>query len=284
MYPTLFTIGDFSLSTYEAAMTVAFLLAIFLAYRRAPKEGIDQGLVLDVCLWIVVGSLVGARLLFILTRVDDYMRDPIRLVTCWKGGLVYYGGLIGGALATWVVLHRRRAPFFPVADLIAPYLMLGYAVHRTFGCFLAGCCFGRPTDLPWGVVFPPGSAPHGAFGDAALHPTQLYTAIGAFAIFGFLLWLRRRKPFDGAVTIALFFLYAISRFVVEAFRGDAIRGHIGPLSTSQIISVGTAILAAFWFAAARRAARARAAAPPPDSPATEAASQPAPPDGGPPRG
>jgi phosphatidylglycerol:prolipoprotein diacylglycerol transferase len=263
LYPTLFTIGDFTLSTYEAAMTVAFLVAIFLAYRRAPKDGIDPGLVLDVCLWIVIGSLVGARFLFILTRIDDYMRDPVQLLMFWKGGLVYYGGLIGGALATWIVLHRRRAAFFPVADLLAPYLMLGYAIHRTFGCFLAGCCFGRPTDLPWGVVFPAGSAPHASFGSTPLHPTQLYTAAAAFLIFVVLLWMRRRKRFDGAITITLFLLYALSRFVVETFRGDAIRGTIGPLSTSQIISIGTAVVAAFWYAAARKLARSREATPGP---------------------
>jgi phosphatidylglycerol:prolipoprotein diacylglycerol transferase len=255
MYPTLLQIGEFTLSTYEVAMTAAFLLAIFLAYRRAPKEGIDPGLVLDVCLWIVVGSLVGARVLFILTRLDEYMADPIQILKFWRGGLVYYGGLLGGALAVWIVLHRRRQPFFPVADLLSPYLMLGYAVHRSLGCFMAGCCFGRPTDLPWGLAFPAGSPPAVTYGTGvALHPTQLYTALSALLIFGFLLWLRRRKPFPGSVAIALFFLYAVSRFVIEFFRGDPIRGFIGPLSTSQVISLGTAGIAVGWFFAARRLA------------------------------
>jgi phosphatidylglycerol---prolipoprotein diacylglyceryl transferase len=271
MYPILFNVGDFALSTYEAAMTLAFLVAIFLAYRRAPRVGIDQGLVLDTCLWIVVGSLVGARLLFILTRLPDYTAKPLLLLQFWKGGLVYYGGLIGGALAVWFVLRRNRQPFFPMADLLAPYLMLGYAIHRTFGCFMAGCCFGHPTDAPWGVVFPVSSAPYAAYGPALLHPTQLYTALGAGLIFGFLMWFRGRKPFEGAVTIALFFLYAISRSIVEVFRGDAIRGHIGALSTSQLISIGTALVALAWYFAARASARnaaSRAAdARPADSPA-----------------
>ena len=259
MHPILLQLGDFTLSTYEGAMTVAFLIAIFLAYRRAAKDGIDQGTVLDVCLWIVIGSLVGARLLFILTRLNEYMAHPLELLKFWRGGLVYYGGLIGGAMAVWIILHRRNQPFFPMADLLAPYLMLGYAIHRTFGCFMAGCCFGRPTDLPWGVVFPEGSAPHAAWVGKALHPTQLYTGLGALLIFLFLLWYRRRKPFDGALAIALFLLYAVSRFVVEMFRGDSIRGSIGALSTSQVLSVGTMVLGVVWFYAARRYAQAQRA-------------------------
>jgi phosphatidylglycerol:prolipoprotein diacylglycerol transferase len=258
MHPTLVTIGDFTISTYEVAMTVAFLVAIFLAYRRAKKEGIDQGLVIDVCLWIVIGSLVGARVLFILTKIDDYMADPIQILKFWRGGLVYYGGLIGGAVAVWVVLHRRKQAFFPMADLLAPYLMLGYGIHRSLGCFMAGCCFGKPTDLPWGVVFPEGSAAATAYGPGvAVHPTQLYTGLAAFAIFGLLLWLRRRKPFPGAIAIALFLLYAVSRFTIEFFRGDLIRGFIGPLSTSQVISVGMAVVSVAWFIAARRYAEAK---------------------------
>jgi phosphatidylglycerol:prolipoprotein diacylglycerol transferase len=258
MYPTLFTIGDFTLSTYEAAMTVAFLLAIFLAYRRAPKEGIDAGLVLDVCLWIVIGSLVGARVLFILTQLDAYMAEPIKILKFWQGGLVYYGGLLGGALAVWIVLQRRKQPFFPMADLLAPYLMLGYAVHRSLGCFMAGCCFGKPTLLPWGVTFPEGSAASVAFGSGvAVHPTQLYTGLAGLLIFFFLVWYRRRKPFPGALAILLFLLYAVARFVIEFFRGDTVRGFIGPLSTSQVISIGIAGLSVAWFFAARRHAEAR---------------------------
>jgi phosphatidylglycerol:prolipoprotein diacylglycerol transferase len=258
LYPVLVTLGDFTLSTYEVAMTAAFLVAILLAYRRAPKDGIDQGLVLDVCLWIVIGSLVGARVLFILTKLDDYMRDPIEILKFWRGGLVYYGGVVGGVLAVYLVLRRRKQAFFPVADLLAPYLMLGYGIHRSLGCFMAGCCFGKPTGLPWGVVFPEGSAAAVAHGSGnPVHPTQLYTALAAFVIFGLLLWYRRRKPFPGAVAIALFLLYAVSRFTIEFFRGDPIRGFIGPLSTSQVISVGMALLSVAWFYAARRHAEAK---------------------------
>lgn len=279
MHPVLFTIGDFTVSTYEAAMTAAFLIAIFLAVRRAPKEKIDPGLVLDVCLWIVIGSLVGARLMYILTQLDAYMRNPIMFLKFWRGGMVYYGGLIGGAAAVWLVLRRKRHPFFPVADLVAPYLMLGYAIHRSLGCFMAGCCFGKPTDLPWGVVFPPGSAPAVAYGAGVpVHPAQLYTALAALLIFGFLLWYRRRKPFMGAVTIALFVLYPVARFVIEFFRGDRVRGFIGPLSTSQVLSILMVVVALLWFRAARSAGADEAEA---EAPGDETTSVP-PPAPGPP--
>jgi phosphatidylglycerol:prolipoprotein diacylglycerol transferase len=258
MHPVLFEIGDFTLSTYEAAMSVAFLCAIFLAYRRAAKEGIDQGLVLDLSLWIVIASLFGGRILFILTRLDQYMRDPIEILKFWRGGMVFYGGLIGGVMAVWILLARRKQPFFPVADLLAPYLILGYAIHRSLGCFMAGCCYGAPTKMPWGVVFPPGSPAAVTYGvGTPVHPTQLYTALSGLVIFGILLWLRRRRPFPGALAIALFLLYGLSRFTIEFFRGDAIRGFIGPLSTSQVISLGLIAVAIAWFFVARRSSQVR---------------------------
>jgi phosphatidylglycerol:prolipoprotein diacylglycerol transferase len=258
MHPVLFEIGDFTLSTYEAAMSVAFLVAIFLAYRRAAKVGIDQGLVLDLSLWIVIASLLGGRVLFILTRLDEYMRDPVEILKFWRGGMVYYGGLIGGVMAVWIILSRRKRPFFPVADLLAPYVILGYAIHRSLGCFMAGCCYGAPTDSPWGVVFPPGSAAAVTYGvGTPVHPTQLYTAASGFLIFGVLWWLRRRRLFPGALAIALFILYGISRFTIEFFRGDAIRGFIGPLTTSQVISLGLVAVAIAWFFVAKRYSEAK---------------------------
>ena len=263
MHPYLFNISTLKVSTYEVALSVSFIIAIFLTWRRAPKEELDRGLILDVCLWLIIGGLLGARLLFILTNLKIYFADPIKLLKLWEGGMVYYGGFLGGVLAVFLVLRRRKHPFLPVADIMMPYLMLGYAIHRAFGCFLgAGCCFGAPTALPWGVTYPsviswevgakieyymPAAVQ--AYGPGVhVHPTQLYESLFGLIWFFFLIWYRNRKRVQGEIFGLLLILYSLNRFFVEFFRGDSIRGFliqyvddqgkkVGILSTSQLISI-----------------------------------------------
>ncbi|MBI3071610.1 MAG: prolipoprotein diacylglyceryl transferase [Deltaproteobacteria bacterium] len=265
MHDTLLKIGSFTVSTYEVSLTIAFLLAIGFAIRRSRHEGVDRDLVIDACLWLVIGGLVGARVLYIVTQSENYWNacfhpelvKPKALAEpdCWlalnpfRGGFVYYGGFLGGLAAVLLLARRRKAPFFALADLLAPYLMLGLAFHRAAGCFLgAGCCYGSPTSLPWGIVWPAGTQPWGAYPNQAIHPTQLYETVFATALFLGLRVRRKNRAFNGEIMILMLIGYSVFRFVNEFWRGDKIRGFfLGTLSTSQVISLGLVALGVFWW-------------------------------------
>lgn len=263
-------------SGYGFAVAMGFVTGVWLAVRRGRRAGLDGGALLDLSFWILLAGVGGSRALFVLLNAERYARlclgsntrplgrvladcaAPLRL---WDGGLVFYGGALCAAAVVAVFCHRRRWSFPRLADVFAPALALGHAFGR-MGCFLAGCCYGRPLD--GGPRFPPGSVayedlrrigalPPGAEATAGLHPTQLYEAAGELVIFFVLLRLERRKRAPGQVALTYALLYAGLRAVVEIWRGDAGRRFLfelpagAPLvlSTSQAISVAVA-LAAGW--------------------------------------
>ena len=153
----------------------------------------------------------------------------------WKGGLVFYGGLLASVIFAWYYINKHQLPLWKLADVLAPSLALGQAIGR-WGCFFAGCCYGIRTDVPWAITFsdPKSLAPL----DVALHPTQIYLSLNSLIIFGILLFLRKHKSFDGQVFWAYGILYSIGRFIIEYFRGDD-RGFAVQnfLSTSQFIGI-----------------------------------------------
>ncbi len=171
------------------------------------------------------------------------------------GGLAYYGGFVAASITAWYVLRHDRFPFWKAADMAGMVLPLGLAFGR-MGCLLGGCCFGRVTDVPWAVVFPPNSAASAAQfergqlplpSEASLpvHPTQLYESFGSLLIaFGLVLWLHGRKRYDGQVFLGFVVGYAVLRFLLEFWRDDD-RGGFWGLSTSQLVGLALVILAAF---------------------------------------
>lgn len=261
MHPKLFDFTlfghTFTIHTYGAAMAGSFMLAMLLATRRAKKEGIDPDRVIDVSFWVLVLSILGARALYFMTQPRSFsgFADIFKL---WQGGLVWYGGMIGGAIAVAGYAYLKKEPAWRLMDLVSPYVALGYGFHRAFGCFNAGCCHGKPTEVPWGVAFPPGSPAANVYGAGTpVHPTQIYQALLGWGIFLLLVWYRKRKRTQGEVTILLFAAYAAGRSFIEHFRGDKIRGtHVLglPFSTSQFISlfVGLAALLLFFYLRSRK--------------------------------
>ena len=244
MYPELFRIGDFPITTYGIWLAVGMLLALFVASRLAARDGLPRDRIYDLGLWTLIGGLLGSKVLmfFVEENVQIFSLDFLR-----SGG-VYYGGLIGGFLAVVVLVRLYKLPLWKVADAFAPALALGQAFGRQ-GCFAAGCCWGKPTDLFWGVHFTeagheytgvPMYGPEGL--DLYLHPTQLIESFTMLAVFGFLVWLHRRKKFDGQVLIAYGIIYSIFRFSIEFIRDDP-RGDLfglttmTGLSTSQLVSL-----------------------------------------------
>ena len=243
MYPELFRIGNFPINTYGVLLALAFLSALLIAAKLAARDGLPRERVYDLGLWMLLAAIVGSKVLMLFTE-PEYRENPLRLVSLdfLRSGGVFYGGLITAVIAGYFLIRRYKLPWWKTADAFAPGIALGNAIGRQ-GCFAAGCCWGKPTTMPWGVQFT--EAGHEVTGvplGIHLHPTQLYESFGALLIFFFLLWLHRRKLFSGQVILFYAVLYAVMRFTIEIFRDDP-RGDIlgltslTGLSTSQMLSI-----------------------------------------------
>jgi len=239
MHPTLFSIGPITLHSYGLMVAIGLSLAIFMAWRRAPKEGLDPEQLLDLGFWLVAAGLAGGRLLYVLVTWREYAADPIGVLRIWDGGLVFYGAFLGSLAALVVYSRARRQSVFRWLDLCAPYIPLAHGVGR-IGCFLAGCCYGAPSDSCTAVALP-------ALGDhVARLPVQLYEAGFNFLLFGGLIGLRRWfKPGSGRLFWTYIAVYALGRFFLEFFRGDEIRGafFLPWLHTSQLIALAALAVA-----------------------------------------
>lgn len=242
MHPIAFHIGSYAVHWYGVMMAVAFLAGLWTAGRRGLRDGIAPDKIHDAGLWLIVGTIVGARTLHVITYWDALMKDPLFPRAPWteifmvqRGGLVFYGGLIGASLACLLYARWRKIPLWKLADALAPSIALGYVFGRV-GCFLNGCCFGRPCDLPWAIRYPYGSDVWAAqfarkmIGEQdpaiPVHPSQLYDSLLSLGLYLGLAWLYRRKKFDGQVFAMYLVCYAITRSIVETFRGDYTAAHL----------------------------------------------------------
>lgn len=248
------------LHTYGVLIAIGFVLAMKLGQRQARLEGEDPERVVDIAFYVLLFGLIGSRIVFIFTKIDDYLQRPIEVLMFWRGGLVWYGGFIMAAGYVAWYCAKNRLNFWKYADMFIPLVALAHGFGR-LGCMTAGCCHGSPTEMPWGVIFPNGSMAHAeqqsqglvALGDPALpvHPTQLYEAGFEIAMFWVLTLLRPYKRFHGQLFLAWLATYPIARSIIEAFRGDSVRG-VWVLSTSQYISIGVALFAVWLFFYLRR--------------------------------
>lgn len=231
--------------TYGLLLAAAYLLGLQLATSRARRRGLDGARVLDLGIYIIIAALVGAKLLLLVTDFRTFRNDPRELLTLARSGGVFYGGLILAVLVALWYIRRAGLPLWTTCDVFAPGIALGHVVGR-FGCFFAGCCYGRPTTVPWAITFtnPFAAANVGTPLNVPLHPTQLYEAGAELLILIALLVAEKRgRPFLGRTFWLYMLLYAVSRFIIEFYRGDE-RGTVFMFSTSQFISVLLAPLAA----------------------------------------
>jgi phosphatidylglycerol:prolipoprotein diacylglycerol transferase len=238
MHPILFEIRGFPIYTYGVLLAAAYLLGLQFALMRARTRGLDPNRVMDLGIWIIVSALVGAKLLLFIVEFDTYRRNPSELLTLVRSGGVFYGGLIAAVGVALVYLRRHRMPMWTVTDVFAPGIALGHVIGR-MGCLFAGCCFGKPANVPWAITFTSdfAAANVGTPLHTPLHPTQLYEAGAELLILvALLLTERRGRPFPGRTFWGYMLAYAVSRFIIEIYRGDP-RGAIGALSTSQFVSV-----------------------------------------------
>ena len=250
MYPILFRVDNFPINAYGVFLALAFLGAMLVTVRLAARDGLPRERVYDLCLWLLLASLAGSKILMFFTE-PAYRENPWQLFSLdfLRSGGVFYGGLLGALAAGYFLMRRWKLPWWKTADACAPGIALGNVLGRQ-GCFSAGCCWGKPTNLPWGVRFTElGHEITGVPIDAKLHPTQLYESFSMLIAFFFLLWLHRRKRFSGQVILTYALIYATVRFLIEFVRDDP-RGDIlglttlTGLSTSQMIGlvVGPAAL------------------------------------------
>src|SRR5438876_4522102 len=241
------SIGPLTLHTYGVMLAIAFIAGLWVASRQARAAGLDAARVTDMAVYVLIAGLVGAKVLLVIVEWNYYARNPRELLSILQSGGVFYGGLLGALPVAWWYARRHALPPWKTSDALAPAVVLGQCIGR-LGCFSAGCCYGKPADVPWAVTFRDSYAARtvGTPLDTPLHPTQIYESLACFLIFAFLLWMAPRKKFHGQVVLAYVFLYAVARFIVEMYRGDAVRGFVlgGRLSTSQFIAVIMAVAAA----------------------------------------
>ena len=240
MYPRLFEFGWFTVYSYGLLLALAYLLGLQMALVRARRRGMDSTRIMDLGIWIIISALIGAKLMLLVVDWDYFSRNPRELLSLAQSGGVFYGGLILALIVALWYMWRHRMPIWATCDVFAPGIALGHVIGRV-GCFLAGCCYGRPTDVPWAVRFtdPFAAANVGTPLHIDLHPTQLYEAGAELLILGLLLGTERMgRPFPGRTFWSYMFLYGVSRFIIEMYRGDP-RGFVfgTNLSTSQFISV-----------------------------------------------
>jgi phosphatidylglycerol:prolipoprotein diacylglycerol transferase len=217
MYPDLFSIGPFTLHTYGLFVAIGFCVGLMITIKLGTSEGIKAQEVMDLGFLIILAAIAGSRIMYILMNIPYYVERPMDIFKIWQGGLVFSGGVICVVLTVMWYAKRHDLSFWKLADLWAPAMAIGQGIGR-IGCFMAGCCYGRPTGSKWSIVF---TDPHAlAPLNIPLHPTQLYSAAYALIIFIILILLYSRKKFEGQVFLWLLVLHSTARLFVERFRGD----------------------------------------------------------------
>ncbi|MFC1851880.1 prolipoprotein diacylglyceryl transferase [candidate division CSSED10-310 bacterium] len=256
MRPLLFHIGPIPIRAYGLMIVIGFLCGLWLAIRRGKKENISKDFMMDLAFYLLLAALLGSKILHIIIFWHDYVaqlpelvRHPTELFTYLGSGLIFFGGLIAAVPIGILYIKKHGLPVWKIADIAAPSFPLAHGFGR-LGCFLAGCCYGKPCDLPWAVTFnhPDSLAPM----NVPLHPTQLYSAIFNFLVVVILLILTPYFKRYGQLFWTYVLLYSSGRFIIEFFRADP-RGSLinGLLSTSQFIGliiIFLAIGAQIWLA------------------------------------
>jgi phosphatidylglycerol:prolipoprotein diacylglycerol transferase len=230
MYPVLFRLGSFDITSFGAMVALGAALGIMLLRRELMRDGVDGAKAVDAALVGVLGGLAGAKLLYVV----EHWAEPLSDTLLSRGGMSWFGGLTGGVLAGLAMVAWQRLPLMTVLAAAAPALTLGQAVGR-IGCFLVGDDYGRPTTLPWGIAFPEGLPPT----LERVHPTQLYEAAALFVLTAALVWLRRR----GAPARVVFGWYLLAagglRFLIELVRINVTVAF--GMTTAQLFSVGLVV-------------------------------------------
>ena len=244
MKPILFHIGSSSIYSYYVFITLGIFIGLFFFYRYSKKADIAPLAFLDISLIAIIFAYIGARLFHVMFVMPEYyIVHPVEVLYFWKGGFVIYGAMLVPLPFIYIYTKKKSVSITKVMDALAPSFAIGTAIGR-MACLMQGCCYGKPTELFWGIIFPQGANAGLTPAGISLHPTQIYLMLQGFVIFLVLNYRYNKKKFDGEITLWFFILYPITRIVIEYFRND-FRGDLFEpyLSTSQFLSLIIAVIA-----------------------------------------
>jgi phosphatidylglycerol:prolipoprotein diacylglycerol transferase len=256
--PILLDWGFFSIRWYGFLIASAVLIGVTLSQSLAKRREVNPDLISDLAIWLVIAAIPSARLYYVLFQWQDYAQHPDQIIAIWRGGIAIHGAVIGGLLAALLFARLKQVPFWQLADLVAPSLILGQAIGR-WGNFFNSEAFGRPTDLPWKLYIPPDRRPPGYEGFEYFHPTFLYESLWDLMVFIILIslffWGLR---FGGKLKLGTLFLvylvgYSCGRFWIEGLRMDSLM--LGPLRIAQVVSlvqIAIGVLGLVWVYGLRR--------------------------------
>ncbi len=219
MYPTLIRIGGFNIYSYGLFLFLSFLIGTKLVEVRAKKFSVSSESITNLAMLILIAVIVGARLLYVIFHWSEFQNDLIGIIAFWRGGLgglMFFGGFIFAMVAGVLYVRHKKMPVFKMLDAIAPALVFGEGLTR-IGCFFNGCCFGKPTSMFLGMVFPHHSAAGYTF-HVSVHPTQLYSSLAGFVLFITALILERKKLKDGVLFGIILIFYSLFRFGIDFVR------------------------------------------------------------------
>jgi len=250
MYPDLFSIGPIQIKSYGLALAISFFLGVWLAIKRAEKNGLKSQQMIDLCFVILVGAIVGSRLFYVVYHTEEFVGHWLDAINPFQSsgdigiaGLSMMGGIVLAVIGAMVYFIARRTEPWPMLDALAPSFFLGVGITR-IGCFLNGCCYGLPTDAWCGVQFP--------YHHHAVWPTQLFESAAGFLMFGLILFLDRNRPFKGYTFWLAMMFYSVWRFLIDFIRyyEDSMiifsTGNLN-ITRNQFLTVCLFIIALLWF-------------------------------------
>ncbi len=244
MHPIIFELGPIKLYSFGLMVVLGFIAGSYLSANLARKRGLPGEAFLDAAVVILFSSILGARLLFVLLNWETFSRDVSHIGAIWQGGMSFHGGAAAGIISGSLYMRWRRIPILAMADAAGPGLALGYAIGRV-GCFLNGCCYGVPTDLPWGMPFREGQV------GLHYHPTQLY-ALGINLVLAALLARAYLRPHRNGQILALYLGgYSVYRFAIEALRkgvtADVFAFGLTEAQAFSFLVIGLSVVWWFWL-------------------------------------
>ncbi|MBE9056357.1 prolipoprotein diacylglyceryl transferase [Sphaerospermopsis sp. LEGE 08334] len=238
--PIIFEVGPVVIRWYGLLIASAVLIGVSLSQYLAKRRHVNPELISDLSIWLVIGAIPAARLYYVLFQWSEYSQHPERIIAIWQGGIAIHGAIIGGVIAALIFAKLKKIPFWQLADLVAPSLILGQAIGR-WGNFFNSEAFGRPTDLPWKLYIPLDRRPPSLANFEYFHPTFLYESLWNLMVFALLLILFFRaisgKPRlkVGTLFLVYWVAYSLGRFWIEGLRTDSLM--LGPLRIAQIVSL-----------------------------------------------
>lgn len=231
MHPIIARLGPITIYSYGFMLALGFIVGSLLAARQAARFNISQDKIINLSLVILISGVIGARVLYVLLNLKDYVLNPLEIIMVTRGGLVFYGGAIFAFLASLIYMKRAGMSVLDTADLVSPYIALGHSIGR-LGCLLNGCCFGKPTSSQFGIVFQDG---------IVRIPTQVYSSLSLLFLYMFLRVCLRCRAFKGQVLFLYLIFYSTGRVFMENFRGDSPPVIFG-LTFSQIVSIAIFVI------------------------------------------